>query len=264
MLCDKKCCLIDVPEEHVKSSTVDVKAVKISEGILAPFLCCAKCKMLYAWYKLINGKWVNQSGYGVAIQHSIKCASGAFGNIKRYFEVKQQEVPKPPPTLTKEWRKTVVELLTSHPTVSISVGCDILCDAANFAARSTYAVNKVYDYTKSRQTVTRSIFKQGKLAKLHFQKLLQNIAQDPQCAISGIVDFWSARQTYLLPYGEIIACGLDQSWEWITFPLSVINIDNNESHTALFTHSFFVREFLVESTAFSHSPVHCLCVLIMQ
>lgn len=65
------------------------------------------------------------------------------------------------------------------------------------------------------------------------------MAQDPECAISGIVDFWSARQTYLLPYGGIIACGLDQSWEWITFPLSIINIDNNESHTVQFTHSFF-------------------------
>ena len=100
MLSDKKMSLIDVSKEHVKSSTVDVKAVKISESVLAPFLCCAKCKMLYTWYKLINGKWVNQSGYRVAIQHSMKCASG---NIKRYLEAKQQEVPKLPPTLTNEW-----------------------------------------------------------------------------------------------------------------------------------------------------------------
>ena len=184
----------------------------------------------------------------------MKCASGASGNIKRYFEAKQQEVPKPRPTLTNELQKTVVELLTSHQTVSISAGCDILCDAANFAARSTHAANKIYDYTISRQKVTRSILKQGKLAKLQFQKLFQNMAQDPQCAISGIVDFWSARQTYLLPYGGIIACGLDQSWEWITFPLSIIDIDKNESHIAQFTHSFFVREFLVESTTFS-SPL---------
>jgi len=98
MLCDEECHLIDVPKEHAKSSTVDVKAVKISEGILAPFLCCAECKTLYSWYKLINGKWVKQSGYGVAIQHSKKCGSGASTNIKRFFEAKQQEVPKPPPT----------------------------------------------------------------------------------------------------------------------------------------------------------------------
>ena len=251
-----------IPKEHVKSSTVDVKAVKISESILAPFLRCAKCKILYTWYKLINGKWVNQSGYRVAIQHSIKCsASGASGNIKRYFEAKQQEVPKPPPTSTNEWRKTVVELLTSHPKVPISAGFDILCDAANFAARSTHAANKVYDYTISRQTVTRSILKQRKLAKLQLQKLFQNMAQDPQCAISGIVDFWSARQTYLLPYEGIIACGLDQSWEWITFPLSIIDTDNNKSHTAQFTHSFLYVNFLLN---LPHSPVRCLCVLIMR
>ena len=151
-------------------------------------------------------------------------------------------------------KKQLLNYLHQHPTVSISAGCDILCDAANFAARSTHAANKVYDYTISRQTVTRSILKQGKLAKLQFQKLFQNMAQDPQCAVSGIVDFLSARQTYLLPYGGIIACGLDQSWEWITFPLSIIDIDKNESHTAQFTHSFFVREFLVESTTFS-SPL---------
>ena len=36
--------------------------------------------------------------------------------------------------------------------------------------------------------------------------------------------------------------------------MSIIDIDNNESHTAQFTHSFFVREFLVESTTFS-SPL---------
>ena len=195
MLKDKKFSLIDVPKEHVKSSTVDVKAVEISESILAPFLCCAKYKMLYTWYKLINGKWVNQSGYRVAIQNSMKCASGTAGNIKRYFEAKQQEVPKPPPTVTNEWQKKVVELLTSHPTVSISAGCDILRDAANFSAGSTHAANKVYDHTISRQTVTRSILKQGQLAKLQFQKLFPNMAQDPKCAISGIVDFWSARQT---------------------------------------------------------------------
>ena len=57
-----------------------------------------------------------------------------------------------------------------------------------------------------------------------------------------------------MPYGGIIACGLDQSWKWITFPLSIIDIDKNESHSAQFTHSFFVREFLVESTTFS-SPL---------
>ena len=55
-------------------------------------------------------------------------------------------------------------------------------------------------------------------------------------------------------YGGIIACGLDQNWEWITFPLSIVNIDNNNFHTAQFTYSFFVREFLVESTTFS-SPL---------
>ena len=69
-----------------------------------------------------------------------------------------------------------------------------------------------------------------------------------------IIDFWSARQTYLLSYGGNIACGLDQNWEWISFPLSIIDIDNNESHTAQFTHGFFVCEFLAESTTFS-SPL---------
>ena len=111
MLSDKKCSLIDDQKEHIKSSIVDVKAVKLSKSILAPFLCCAKCKMLYTWYKLINGKWVNQSGYRVATQHSMKCASGASGNIKRYFEPKQQEVPKSPPTLTNEWQKKLLNYL---------------------------------------------------------------------------------------------------------------------------------------------------------
>ena len=57
-----------------------------------------------------------------------------------------------------------------------------------------------------------------------------------------------------MPYGGIIACGLDQNWEWITFPLSIINIDNNKSHIVQLTHSFFVHEFLVELTTFS-SPL---------
>ena len=39
------------------------------------------------------------------------------------------------------------------------------------------------------KTVASSILKQGKLAKLRFQKLFQNMAQDPESAISGIVDF---------------------------------------------------------------------------
>ena len=38
------------------------------------------------------------------------------------------------------------------------------------------------------------------------------------------------------------------------FSLSIINIDNNEFHTAHFTHSYFVCELFVESTTFS-SPL---------
>ena len=93
-------------------------------------------KTLYSWYKLVNEKWVDQSGYGVAIQHSIKCGSAPSTNIKRSFEAKKQEVPKPLPALANAWQKTVVELITSHPTLFISAGCDIICDAANFAARN--------------------------------------------------------------------------------------------------------------------------------
>lgn len=107
---------------------------------------------------------------------------------------------------------------------------------------------------------TRSISEQGKLAKQQFLKLFQHMAQDPECAISGIVDFWSARQKYLLPYGGIIACGLDQNWEWITFPLSLINIDSSQSHTAQFTQSLYVN-FL---SNLPHSPVRCLYALTMQ
>ena len=70
--------------------------------------------MLYTWYKLFNGKWGDQSGYRVAIQHSMKCSSSASGNIKKYFEAKLQEVPKPQPALTNEWQKKVVELLNLH------------------------------------------------------------------------------------------------------------------------------------------------------
>ena len=150
----------------------------------------------------------------------MKCGSGGSTNINRFYETKQQEVTKLLPTLANVWQKPIVELITSHPTVYISAGCDIMCHAANFATRTTNAANKVYNYTISRQTVTRSLLKQGQLAKLQFQKLFQNMEQDPECAISGIAEFWSARQTYLLPYGGIFAYGLNQSWEWITFPLS--------------------------------------------
>ena len=87
----------------------------------------------------------------------------------------------------------------------------------------------ISDHIISRQTVTHSILKQGQLAKLQFQKLFQNMAQDPQCTISGIVDFWSARQTYLMPYGGIIACGLDQNWKWITFPRTTYDMETNDN-----------------------------------
>ena len=102
MLSDEECHLIDVPKEYVKSSTVDVKAVKISEGILAPFLCCAKCKTLYSWYELINEKWVNQSGYGVAIQPSIKCGSALLLTSKDFLKPRST---KSPPALANAWQK---------------------------------------------------------------------------------------------------------------------------------------------------------------
>ena len=65
--------LIDVPQHHVKSPTDAVKAVEISEGVFATFLCCGKCKTLYCWYKWSGEMCVNQRGYGVAAKHSMDC-----------------------------------------------------------------------------------------------------------------------------------------------------------------------------------------------
>ena len=79
------------------------------------------------------------------------------------------------------------------------------CDAATLPRRIYSCCEQVYDCTISRQTVTCSILKQGQLAKFYLQKLFRNMAQDPQCAISGIIDFWLARQAYKLPYGGVIA-----------------------------------------------------------
>ena len=39
--------LIDIPKEHVKSSRVNVKAVEISDGILAPYFFAVRSAKCY-------------------------------------------------------------------------------------------------------------------------------------------------------------------------------------------------------------------------
>ena len=166
MLAEGHCRLIDVPKHHVKSPTDAVKAAEMSEGVFASFLCSAKCKTLYCWYEWSAEKWVDQSGYNVAAKHSLNCGVVAHTatNVKKYFESRQREISKTPLSLCSARQHKVVELITSPPTVTFLARCDIICEAANFAARSTHAANQVYDCSKSRQTVSGSILEQGRLA----------------------------------------------------------------------------------------------------
>ena len=108
--------LIDVPQHHVKSPTDAVKAVEISEGVFATFLCCGKCKTLYCWYKWSGEKWVNQSCYRVAAKHCMSSGivAHAATSIEKYFESKQHEISNPPSSLCSAWQHQVVELVINH------------------------------------------------------------------------------------------------------------------------------------------------------
>ena len=54
-----------------------------------------------------------------------------------------------------------------------------------------------------------------------------------------------------MPYGGVIACRLNQSWDWIAFPLSVCKLSKDSETYAAIYEQFFAKEYCVESTAFS-------------
>ena len=71
-----------------------------------------------------------------------------------------------------------------------------------------------------------------------FERAVQRVNFD----VSGIIDYWSARHIYLIPYGAFLACGLDNNFNWFHFPVR-IETKGNEKKDACHTFEF-VRNFV--------------------
>ncbi len=198
---------------------------------------------MYKWFNLVNNKWENQSGFKVALKHSLKCNDPRnVGNIKLFTHVKTPKISRLPPHLLDCWHEKIVKLITTHPTISLLSGTDIISKTADFVAKTSNDTKILFDYEVSRHTITRKILEKGKAMKTFYLNLFLNMVNDSDCAMSGIVDYWTARQTFLQPYSGIIACGLNSSWEWGFFLLSLSKLDCEIAHTAKFTYDLFLKE----------------------
>ena len=105
-------------------------------------------------------------------------------------------------------------------------------------------------------TISRHITCLGKSAEIGFVNRLKSFAFNEDCSVSGIIDFWSARQVYYRSYGAILATGIDSNWHWFSFPVSFFDIAHNQSHTAEFIFSQFDQNFC-SSNSFANPLFVC-------
>lgn len=232
--------LVAIPVSAVKSPSDSVRGIKVTEDQYAPFLCCKNCKKLFIWFKETNGKWVNQSGYNHAKEHSSKCSrSSSTIPIKNYFQANSNKLST---VSSSKWKELAVKELCQHPTVSLRAGCALLSSAANFASKLSNP-SKCFLFDLSPVTISRHITSLGQSAENGLVNRLKSLSLNKECSVSAIIDFWSARQIYYRSYGGILATGIDSKWQWFSFPVSFFDVSHEQPHTAEFIFSQFDQRF---------------------
>ena len=161
---DKSAIYKDVPGSHNKDH-VNVKAIYLNEEkTYAPFLSCGFCSKTFVWYKLANGKWINQSGMSKVKVHQKTCSkkeSTASTSTQQpliahsFAAGKPSQTRKPLPARDKKmWRDEVVDQLSENPTISINACAKLASAHANYAAGVTLRTNSLYDWSIGRTYIT--------------------------------------------------------------------------------------------------------------
>ena len=208
--------LIDLPTS-LKKQVLEkrIRTIEIN-GKMAPYLVCEGCDSIQVWYKydLAKKSWVNQSGLKAMRNHLISCKkseSNVSMNVKKMIQSSESIAKRRclEASSATNWKNFVVDTLAENPTVSISAYSRIVSKAANFSASITHSKGSLCDFSIGRTQLTGHLVKRGKESHTKLLSIFDSDKQRTDIGSTGIIDYWSARHTYLIPYGAVIVCGLD-------------------------------------------------------
>ena len=241
--------LVEVPAKFTRKMEVDerIRAIEI-DGEITPFLACNLCKSIYIWFKHDHSKnsWVNQSGLKSLKHHltysctKLEPKEVQSKDIRNIMQAQKPVEKRKPLGLIKAntWKNFVVDLLASNPTVSISAHARIVSEVANFAASVTHSESSLFDFSIGRTQLTSHLVQRGKESQGKLEHIFNIATRRADFGVSGIIDYWSARHTHLIPYGAVMVCGLDHKFDWFCFPLRLETF-GNEKKDARHTFDFF-------------------------
>ena len=70
---------------------------------------------------------------------------------------------------------------------------------ANFSASLAYSRGSLFDFSIGRTQLTDNLVKRGKDSQIKLQMIFDMAVQRVEFGVAAIVDYWSARHTYLFP-----------------------------------------------------------------
>ena len=248
--------LVDLPTSLTKQ-VIDrrIRAIQIN-GKMAPYLICEGCDSVQVWYKydLAKKSWVNQSGLKAMKNHVISCGkseSSISMNVKKMIQSSESIAKRRclEASVATNWKNFVVDTLADNPTVSISAHSRIVSKAANFSAAITHSKGSLYDFSIGRTQLTVHLVKRGKESHTKLLSIFDTAKQRADFGLAGIIDYWSARHTYLIPYGAVVVCGLDDDFNWFNFPIKLENL-GKEKKDACHTFEFVLNSVLGDKNGF--------------
>ena len=150
----------------------------------------------------------------------------------------------------------LVDQLANNPTVSISAHSRIVSDVANFSASVTHSKGSLFDFAIGRTQLTNHLVERGKDSQMKLQMIFDAAVQRADFGVAGIVDHWSARHTYLVPYGALVVCGMDNNFNWFHFPLRVESM-GSEKKDAYHTFEFVRNSITGKKNTFANPFFIC-------
>ena len=256
--------LVDIPTNMTRQNEVDkrIRAIEI-DGKIVPYLICEDCDSMQIWYKYDSKKasWINQSGVKAMKNHIASCPKSDNGNSLDVKRLLQSHEPSSKRKCldsknAKNWKNFVVDQLANNPTVSISAHSRIVSDVANFSASLTHSRGSLFDFSIGRTQLTEHLIKRGKDSQIKLQMIFERAVQRVDFGVAGIIDYWSARHTYLIPYGALVACGLDNNFNWFHFPVRIDPM-GNEKKDACHTFEFVRNSVTTDKNKFANPFFIC-------
>ena len=95
---------------------------------------------------------------------------------------------------------------------------------ANFTAAITHSKGSLSDFSIGRTQLTGHLVKRGKESHTELLSMFDTAKQRADFGLAGIIDYWSARHTYLISYCAVVVCGLDDNFNWFNFPIKLENL----------------------------------------